>query len=277
MTHTHFQPELSTLRSRAALTARGFTLVELLVVIAIIGILISLLLPAVQTARAAARRTACQNNLRQIGIALHAYHHVHKQFPVGCTEWRPGSDTAFRQLAWSAWILPQLEESTLFNQLDLNTAFDSTANATAATTVLPVYRCPGSTRESSLLQGRGVCDYGGINGESIRSPNTPEKGIMIHDKAITISQIRDGLSKTLIVAEDTFFYDAQWINGRNLFDQAYAINAAQGTDNEIGSAHTGGAQGVMADGSVHFLSEELNKQILAALCTRARGEVVNGL
>ena len=96
--------------SRHIHRSRGFTLIELLVVIAIISVLIALLLPAVQQAREAGRRTSCQNNLHQIGIALAAYHNAHNELPVGCTEWRSAANPTARQLAWSARILPELEQ-----------------------------------------------------------------------------------------------------------------------------------------------------------------------
>ena len=103
--------------------AIGFTLVELLVVIAIVGVLVGLSLPAVQAAREATRRTQCQNNLRQIGIGLHQYHNSYQVFPTGCVEWRPYGDTTQRQLAWSAYLLPFVEQQTLFDQLDLTEGF----------------------------------------------------------------------------------------------------------------------------------------------------------
>jgi hypothetical protein len=78
----------------------------------------------------------------------------------------------------------------------------------------------------------------------------------------------------LIVGEDSRFSDGQWINGRNIFDQAFAINTAPPYENDIRSEHTGGAQGVMVDGSVHFFAETIELKSLAALCTRAGGEVV---
>jgi prepilin-type N-terminal cleavage/methylation domain-containing protein len=255
----------------------GFSLVELLVVLAIVGMLIAMLLPAVQSARESARMIHCRNNLRQIGIGLNAYHTSQGAFPPGGIEWRPPGDTTKRQLAWSAFLLPYLEETNLYETLDLSTPFDSPENAQAAAQVLPVYVCPSSQRGAELVDGRGPCDYGGIYGERITTRNDPPKGIMLYDEKISLLQVRDGASQTLIVAEDSQFIDGQWINGRNLFDQAYAVNQAPESENDIRSEHGGGAHGVLADASVHFLTNDLDLQVLAALCTRAGGEVVGTL
>ncbi len=251
----------------------GFTLVELLVVIAIIGILVALLLPAVQLVREAARRTTCANNLRQIGIALNSYHSSHGKFPIGAVEWRPGNDMSKRQLAWSAFLLPQLEQNNVYERLDLNLAFDHPFNADAAKTILPVFICPSSLRGAETVNGRGPSDYGGIFGERISGPNNPPKGCMLLDVAVKIRDIRDGTSNTLVVAEDSRSPDAQWISGRNIFDQAFAINQAPVFENDIRSEHPSGANGVCCDGSVHFLAESMDLNVLAAICTRAGGEV----
>ena len=246
---------------------------ELLVVAAIVGLLLALLLPAVASARAAARRAHCQNNLRQIGLGLLLHHGAHQNFPVGCFEWRADGDSPQRQLAWSAYLLPFLEESALFEQLDLSAAFDSRRNAAAARTLLPVYLCPTSLRGEQLVGDRGPIDYGGIFGERISSPNNPPKGVMLIDRAISLSQVTDGASHTLIVAEDSRFLDGEWINGRNIFDQAFRINAAPTWENDIRSEHVGGAQAARADGSVAFLTNDLALPVLAAICTRAGGEL----
>src|SRR4051812_15826242 len=140
----------------------GFTLIEILVVIAIIGVLVALLLPAVQAAREAARRMQCSANLRQVGIALHGYHDTHDTFPPGAWEWRPLNQPWKRQLAWSALILPYLEQKPLYDSLNLNAPFDSPQNTTAASTVLSVYLCPSARRLQERIEGRGVSDYGGM-------------------------------------------------------------------------------------------------------------------
>jgi prepilin-type processing-associated H-X9-DG protein len=103
---------------------------------------------------------------------------------------------------------------------------------------------------------------------------------MLYERAIRIKEITDGTSYTLIVAEDSGWEDGQWINGLNIFDQAYAINYEPPPgvyrENEIRSEHPGGANGVFCDSSVRFLSENMDTRALAAICTRSGSEVVRG-
>ncbi len=248
-------------------------MVELLVVIAIIGILVSLLLPAIQSVREAARRTSCLNNLKQIGLALQNYHSAHERFPVGGTQWRGPFTPNATQIAWSTFLLPHIEQNNVYRQLDLELPFDDAANSAAAAEVIDVFICPSSLRGRELSQGRGPCDYGGMFGERITSPNNPPKGMMVYEKAHAHRDIRDGSSNTIIVAEDSDFSDGQWINGLNIFDQAFAVNAAPEFENDIRSRHPQGANIALADGSAHFINDSIDLQILAALCTRDGGEI----
>src|SRR5262249_46993480 len=155
----------------------------------------------------------------------------------GGIEWRPFGNTTNRQLAWSAFILPYLDQEPLYRQLDLNTPFDSPENAAGAAAVLPVYLCPTKPRSTYLYDGRGVCDYGGIFGQAITGPNNPHNGTLIFDKPIRIPMITDGTSHTLMVAEDTQRDDGQWINAMNLFDVACPINQGPIIDPDIHSLH----------------------------------------
>jgi len=258
----------------------GFTLVELLVVITIIGILMSIIVPAVNGARESGRRSACSNNLHQIGTALQAYHEAEGNFPPGGIELRIGyfsqEDDPPRQIAWSAFLLPHLEQTNLYKKIDFQRGYDDSANAEAASVVLPFYLCPSAGEPGRQHEGRGAIDYGGIFGERITSPNNPPKGTMLYDKTISTAHIHDGTSTTLIVSEDSNWADGQWINGRNVFDQAYAINYVPpggALENEIRSNHPGGACAVYCDGHVAFLKETVENEVLAAICTRAGGEV----
>lgn len=286
---SHFCP----LRRRKIRRPRAFTLVELLVVIAIIGLLISLLLPAVQAARGAARKMSCANNVHQIGLGLHNYHASLGSFPPGTLEYRNayrfvyGSSNQGVNIAWSALILPYMEQSTVEAAIDYTKAFDSPENELAASLVLSVYVCPSVPTGDELRQGRGPCHYGGVSGKQ-----RPELlGVMLYDaprwtngradgvtpaRAIRAADIRDGLSNTLVVAEDGVTTDGQWICAGNVFEAAFGINdeAAPSMDNEIRSFHPGGANTAFADGSGRFLSESLDREVVAAICTRAGGEVI---
>jgi prepilin-type N-terminal cleavage/methylation domain-containing protein len=250
----------------------GFSLVELLVAVTLIGILLGLLLPAIQATREMARKTQCQNHLHEIGIALLTYHNDRQAFPTGCVEWRSPANPTQRQLAWSVFLLPYLDEQPLLDSLKLSLPFDSPENSLAASRVIPVFVCPSGARGTQLESGRGPCDYGGIYGERIQSPNFPPKGPMLIDEVVRLSQITDGSSHTLVVAEDSGFADGQWINGRNIFDQAFAINTSPNFENDIRSDHPGGAFSLLADGRVEFLAESIDLIFLAGLCTRAGAE-----
>ena len=250
----------------------GFTLIELLVVIAIIAILIALLLPAVQAAREAARRAHCRNNLRQMGLAIATYHDAGGQFPPG--GWRIGPNKTLVNLAWSALILPGVEQGPLYAGLNLATAYNGQENRTVAAVVLSVYLCPTSRRVEPTVSGRGASDYGGMIGERITSPNNPVKGPLAYDRTFPIAAIRDGTSHTMFVGEASAWPDGQWIDALNVFDQAFAINKAPAFENDLRSDHPGGAFALFGDGHVGFIPETIDVLALAALCTRDGGEIV---
>ena len=266
-------------KAGARVRVHGFTLVELLVVIAIIGVLISLLMPALGSVREAARRTKCKNNLHQIGVGLQAYHESRESFPPGLVDRRPFGSTAERQLAWSVFLLPMLDSQNVFDAFDLDQPFDASDNHEAASTAIPTYLCPStSTLRSDRTQhhtsdGLGATDYGGNFGAQTVGP--AGNGVMIFDRGIRIAEIRDGLTHTIIVAEDTgrgTSYDGQWANGENIFDQGTQINTSN--HNEMFSDHPGGVQVALAGGSVQFLRESIDPEVLEAMCTRDKGEVV---
>ncbi|TWU42089.1 DUF1559 domain-containing protein [Novipirellula artificiosorum] len=263
----------ATIRFRHFRRRAGFTLVELLVVIAIIGTLVGLLLPAVQAAREAARRMQCQNRLHQIGIGLHNYHAAFNKFPTGVVQPRPLWPRG-KEFAWSAFVLPQIEQTSVWEGIDFGVPYDDPKNVDIAASVIDTYICPSTPRSNYLLKGRGVTDYGGIYGERIVSRNDPPSGVMIHDRAIGFRDILDGSSTTIAVSEDAAFPDGQWINGKNLFDQAFQINHAPKFENDMRSFHPQGVNGLFADGSARFLTDSMDLKVLASICTRAGKEVV---
>ncbi len=255
----------------------AFTLIEMLVSISIIGVLVALILPAVQAARESARRTQCNNNLHQMGIALQNYHSACRTLPPGCLRWRPpgGSPVIYKQFAWSAMLLPYLEQQELYDSINFGVAYDAPENRPAASTRLSLFLCPTAT--PAPPGGLGKSDYGGIYGQRITTSTDTNNGVFIYNRAIRFDQIRDGLSQTICVAEDTLGPDAEWINGLNVFEQSGGVNdpAALLIDNEIRSQHYGGAQVLFVDGHVSQLSRELDKTILAALITRHARDLVS--
>jgi len=271
----------------------GFTLIELLAVIAIIGLLVALLLPAIQSSREAARRTQCTNNLHQIGVALLAYHNGHSSFPRG------GWPATSANLSWSASILPHLADQSLYERLNRDAPYTDASNVATGQVQLAVFLCPTAPNDPPLKKSADLpasstqtyarTNYAGVEGErGLRAPgatNEPERGVMIFEKNISIPQITDGTSQTILVAEAPEGIQSLWISVRNIFDQSAPINTPAAFakqyvfwdyGQEINSYHPGGATVLMADGSVHFLRETLDNLTLAALCSRAGGETIQG-
>lgn len=190
---------------------RGFTLIELLVVIAIIAILIALLLPAVQQAREAARRSSCKNNLKQIGLALHNYHDTYGTFPPEAI-WGYGAKDSLlqpRNYTWIALILPQLEESALYNQINFKLPIygQTTADGKPIRSYeMSVLKCPSDIGygDTSLSHGFAITNYAGAEGWDWWSRRHDQHGgVFTLAAAVRIRDITDGTSNTIMVGEVT--------------------------------------------------------------------------
>jgi len=303
---------------------RAFTLVELLVVIAIIGILVALLLPAVQSARDAARRTQCSNNLKQIGIALHSYHTLIGVFPPASVARNVSHSEASREEEWGVhvFILPHIEQGNLYDKLDVENrrlmdclaiASDSSNPDSAAMrqllqTQIPIYNCPADEDAATLDADKrhffgkgntaqievGKTTYPAVNGLYDRpwEGTGPFKnnGVFYTNARVKISDIDDGTTNTFAFGErDMRCYAASWPGVRNppgpcnwgVYHNrgrvSFKLNSPEdpewhktnGTwenptagfcDNcseAFSSEHSGGAFFLFCDGSVHFISENI--------------------
>jgi prepilin-type N-terminal cleavage/methylation domain-containing protein/prepilin-type processing-associated H-X9-DG protein len=272
---------------------KAFTLIELLVVIAIIAILIALLVPAVQKVRAAAARTQCENNLKQICLGLHGYHDTYKKFPYGGSSGK-----------WMLEILPYIEQTAVKNATG--------TNQTGA--FIPIYACPANQRAGEVYddgKGKvyGTHSYPGVAG--LNSYDEPDLGIFgwfAHPVGVKMTNILDGTSNTIIVGErgpsndltwgwwaSTNFDVICWVvdNGfhayktgidpstgksRNCPNPAY-FSPGDTSDNcsfnHFWSYHEGGANFALADGSVRFIRYSVATDTLLKLSTFANGEVIS--
>src|SRR5262245_11703836 len=192
----------------------AFTLIELLVVISVIGLLIALLLPAVQSAREAARRAQCINNLQQIGLALHNYHSSHQTFPPGYMSNfdASGNDTG-PGWGWAAMLLPQMEQKSLFDAINFTTPIEASSNQTSRLMVIGGFLCPSDSvppawwamvRDTSGVPTRRICqvasaNYVGVYGTS--DPGIDGDGIFYRDGPIGLRDITDGTAQTIAVGE----------------------------------------------------------------------------
>lgn len=269
----------------------AFTLVELLVVIAIIGALVALLLPAVQSAREAARRTTCQNQLKQLGLAMQIYESQQGELPIGCVGCR--SATSQQLLSWNVSLLPMLEEQAIYDQLDLSLSMFNAANQVGGSMIVQAFLCPSTPDEKLQSVGyfwreRAFTDYGGlygVEGPGHDAPRTATQtlidsklGVMLYEAPTTLAAITDGTSHTAIVGEMLLRRhdgECEWANGHNLFAQEKQtpINANSGLGNDLGSPHPGGALLAWADGHAGWMSDETDQTILNAALTRAGNEV----
>lgn len=197
---------------------QGFTIVELLVVIAIIAILLGLLLPAVQAARESARRVSCQNNLHQIGLALHNHHDTYGAFPA--------QSLGNPRTSWAAFILPFIEQQNLYEQYDFKSHWNADVNQDVVRTIVPTYFCPSSPTAGSAVHEFASGRFAATNDyapPTFVSRNLMNAGFIRHrtdNRALLRGAQRtrfrdalDGISQTMFFAEDTT-RPQYWVNGR---------------------------------------------------------------
>jgi prepilin-type N-terminal cleavage/methylation domain-containing protein/prepilin-type processing-associated H-X9-DG protein len=267
----------------------GFTLIELLVVMAVIGVLIALLLPAVQSAREAARRAHCTNNLKQIALAAHNYNNVTGCFPLDLFYQSPEEPNGWAYHSGSAlvFLLPYLEQRPLYNSINFNFATRRPPNATLCATGFNTLWCPSDPSVAGKLDippewqdyvGLPVVtrtSYAGNGGLALdigyyRFPDWM-RGAFSYGSGVRATEFTDGLSNTLHLAERSVgrsptpsaYLFNHWILGGPFYDVLMTetpINRAQNGHFSVtaSSYHPGGANLAFADGSVRFLKDSID-------------------
>lgn len=283
----------------ASQSRTGFTLVELLAVIAIIGVLVALLLPALQQSREAARRTQCIGNLRQIGSALANYHDVEKTLPPAVTDnW--GGSTQLH--SWAVLILPYLEQTALYQRYDFPAGQDAEVNRPVVSTRLDIYACPSS--DDTYYEGDGHYAKGDYAASSGIQP-VDNGGAMYPKSKVRFKDIVDGLSSTLLVGE-LYYHNLGWARGsaagttgggggggaaycrgvsRWWSCKSECAQAGLNPPNtdcnnhcerrfQFSSPHHGGVHFVYCDGHVEFVRDDIAAEVLKSLVTIASNEIV---
>lgn len=282
----------------------GFTLVELLVVIAIIGVLVALLLPAIQAAREAARRTACMNNFKQVGLAMLNYESAIGSLPQGQAAaacWNGLASIDDSRWAWGGQILPYMEATNLHGLINLD--LKPHEQPDVMRTFVDVYLCPSDPQSRELVDfttfQNGLEDAAKTNMDAIvdstqywcngaaRVKHISENpdGAFANFSEFKFREFTDGLSNTFLIAEVTGAGagtnaahnwailntndTAGGINGPNTLpgDGKWSYH-----NNGPSSFHPGGCHFLLGDGSVHFESEEISASAIGALTTRAGGD-----
>jgi prepilin-type N-terminal cleavage/methylation domain-containing protein/prepilin-type processing-associated H-X9-DG protein len=288
----------------------GFTLVELLIVIAIIGVMMGLLLPAVQKTREAANRIKCKNNLRQIGLALHAYHDRAGSLPPGY--WsrvaRDGSDLG-PGWGWAAFILPELEQDNLYRSIRFDLDIADPANEPARLTPLAVFRCPSDELVDSfpVVNAVGQPITTVAHGNYVGMFGTPEitcnpgkgNGVFYRNSRVRLTDITDGTSNTLMIGErSSNLALATWtgavtggvvpparpsplgpegapvlvLGHTGLASEGHTPNNPINHVDDFWSRHTSGVNFLFADCSVRNLNDAINPLVWQAMGTRDGGE-----
>ncbi|MEW4455791.1 DUF1559 domain-containing protein [Bremerella sp. JC817] len=290
----------------------GFTLVELLVVIAIIGVLIALLLPAVQQAREAARRSSCQNQLKQMGLALHNYHDIYNSLCYGYTSSVPaGSDPGVSGNGWCKALLPYIEQNNLVEKWDYTKTYHhSTTNLLLIRQEISLYLCPSDTATKTWNSVPNY-NYAANYGTTDRVRTNPLNGVTFQaspfeafNNIYKFASITDGLSNTMMLAEvrqgqvDGDLRGLVWYGYHSGFTTHYAPNTSSPDQLASGfcknaameplgmpcisgtslfsarSRHPGGVQAVLGDGSVRFIPETINIDTWRALSGMRDGLVL---
>ncbi len=284
----------------------GFTLVELLVVIAIIGVLIGLLLPAVQAARESARRCSCCNNLKQVGLALHMHHNTYGRLPAGWDGYNAGGQ-AFALggpgWGWAARILAFVEQANVEkNLINFKLPVTDPANDAARLFMINTYRCPSDTGREKFVNvdeesGNGTLEFATANyvgvwgttdthpcGELPAGSQCTSDGVFFHNSAVRFADIIDGLSQTFIVGERNSRLDySTWVGtydvndcspGRIVGTASYPPNSQATDTHNFSSEHPSGTHFLLADGSVRIIANTIETAAYHALCTRAGSDSV---
>ena len=208
------------------------------------GIGTALFLPARETAR----QNQDKNNLRQIGLALHNYYDSYKMFPPGGSVREDGTE----MLSWTASILPFLDQASLYAQINPDFGWKGPENRTVFSTTIPDLVNPGIPEKS----GPGICHYAG------------NSHLFEINKGVRITEITDGLSNTILVGDVSAGFK-QWGDPTNVRDPGLGLGK---TPDQFGSPFQGGAHFVMGDGSVRFISENIDRDVLKALATPDEGD-----
>jgi prepilin-type N-terminal cleavage/methylation domain-containing protein len=287
------------IRRRPRLARSAFTLVELLVVIAIIGVLVALLLPAVQAAREAARRCSCVNNMMQLGLSLHSYEFHHESFPPGVInpDGPIRNESVGQHVSWTVQALPYLEQNALWREFDQTAGAYAPVNAPVRSTVVSVLLCPSyAGNESTQDQSVAHSTYAGCHHDVEAPIDANNNGMLFLNSKVRFRDIYDGSSNTILLSEAIPDDEKElgWVSGsRATLRNTGALqtprrrqqqSAADQTEEEdpasstyvggFGSYHSGNVINIgMADGSTRAISSNIDLNVLHQLGSRADGAI----